>query len=444
MLHSVFTVFTNWYSAIVYSIESQEAYMSALKQIPNRSVVTSFASASSIAANSTAYEEGHYVLHVACGPCPSTSASASSALTCALSNQCVQTYDRETLKKCHTIDEAHSAPITDLTHTQIASSGDAIQSPLLLTSSQDGLVKIFDLRVNTSSSQVSPVIQLGLTKTKEEALSVSVGYNGALAAVSGNKGNIHFFDLRNVSSSTSNVTNDPLGSYVESHKDEVTKVRFQRMDRDSHDTTPLLVSASEDGLACVFDTSQPSEEMALKSVMNVGAPLRDVGFFGPSFEGLYCLTGSETMSAWHHDSAQRICDFGDVRNHLSSSAGLPMQYLVGCSWDRGELNLVAGNMDGECAIFKVDTGSISVKKILSGGHKGCIRSFVPCTWNNSIITGGEDSRLCEWNLDQKGVSSGNVGKEVASSYSFSSQKQMPRSGGGAIRRQKKKKGHSPY
>jgi WD40 repeat protein len=421
--------------------------MSAPKIIPHRSVVTSFSSASNIAADSTAYEEGHYVLHVACGPCPNSTTSTSAPkapLTCALSNQCVQTYDRATLKKCHTINQAHRAPITDLAHSQIASSGDAIHSPLLVTSSQDGLVKIFDLRVNSSSSPVPHVMQLDLAKSKEEALSVSVGYNGTLAAVSGSKGNIHFFDLRNTASSTSNGSSDPLGSYVDSHTDEVTKVRFQRLDRDSHNTTSLLVSASEDGLACIFDTSQPSEELALRSVMNVGSPLRDVGFFGPSFEGLYCLTGSETMSAWHHDSAQKICDFGDVRNQLSSSSGIPIHYLVGCSWDRDELNLVAGNTDGECAIFKVDTGSISVKKILSGGHKGCVRSFVPCTWNNSIITGGEDSRLCEWHVDQVSVNSGTNGRDAASSYILSSEKTTPRSGGGVIRRQKKKKGYSPY
>jgi hypothetical protein len=74
-------------------------------------------------------------------------------------------------------------------------------------------------------------------------------------------------------------------------------------------TTSLIVTASEDGLACIFDTSQPLEETALQSVMNIGSPLRDVGFFGPSMQGLFCLTGSETMSVWHHDSAQKICDF---------------------------------------------------------------------------------------------------------------------------------------
>ena len=88
--------------------------------------------------------------------------------------------------------------------------------------------------------------------------------------------------------------------------------------------------------------------------------------------------------------------------------------------------------------------SISVKKILSGGHKGCVRSFVPCTWNNSIITGGEDSRLCEWHVDHVSANGGIKGKDIASSYTLSSEKTAPRSGGGVLRRQKKKKGYSPY
>lgn len=106
-------------------------------------------------------------------------------------------------------------------------------------------------------------------------------------------------------------------------------------------TTNVLVSSSEDGLVCTHDTSKPNEEAALSSVLNVGTPLREVVFFGPSGEGLYCLTGSETLSVWHHDSAQQICDFGsDVRMHLSRSAGCAIEYLVGCKWDGHELSLL--------------------------------------------------------------------------------------------------------
>lgn len=459
------------------------------RQIPNRTVVTSFSPASSSSSSSpvSAYDEGHYVLHIACGPCDTQGQGQGqfkTPLSCALSNRCVQTYDRETLKLIHSIDQAHDGPITDICHSQIASSGDSIQSPLLVTSSEDGLVRIFDLRTSSSTSsnghgKTSSVLQLGMPHKAEEALSVSIGYNGALAAVGTNKGFIHFYDLRHLSNNSTNSTNNtntntnqqqPLGSYVDAHTDDVTKVRFQKHSRDNHTTTPLLLTASEDGLACTFDTSQPSEELALKSIINIGSPLRDVGFFGPNLEGLYCLTGSETMSVWHHDSAQRIGDFGDVRNHLGDLAGVGIQYLVGCAWMEveQELVLLAGNHEGDCVLYKVDAGSLEVKKIMSGGHRGCIRSFVPVSsnsnsnsnsnagngnrnWSGSgngtcFITAGEDSRLCEWSErieHGKGNTGINSGSK-ANSYSLSSEQVAPKYGGGVIRRQKKKKGHSPY
>ena len=449
------------------------------RQIPNRTVVTSFSPASSSSSSSpvSVYDEGHYVLHIACGPCDTQGQGQGqfkTPLSCALSNRCVQTYDRETLKLIHSIDQAHDGPITDICHSQIASSGDSIQSPLLVTSSEDGLVKIFDLRTSSSSNgngngNKSSVLQLGMPHKAEEALSVSIGYNGALAAVGSNKGFVHFYDLRHLSNSTNNnnTNQQPLGSYVDAHTDDVTKVRFQKHSRDNHTTTPLLLTASEDGLACTFDTSQPSEELALKSIINIGSPLRDVGFFGPNLEGLYCLTGSETMSVWHHDSAQRIGDFGDVRNHLGDLAGLKIQYLVGCAWMEveQELVLLAGNHEGDCVLYKVDAGSMEVKKVMSGGHRGCIRSFVPVSSNSNsnagngnrngtgacFITAGEDSRLCEWSEhgngnagSAAGASAGNNNGNGMKANSYSLSSEAPKSGGGVIRRQKKKKGHSPY
>jgi FOG: WD40 repeat len=420
---------------------------------PSRTVVTSFtpitsaAPSAEVSSSSTSYDDGHYVLHVACGPISSSNQLSNVPLSCALSNRCIQTYDRETLRKVHSIENAHDKRITDLTHAQVASSGDSFHSPLVVTSSEDGFVKIFDLRDRSTI----PAVRLGLL-AKEEALSVSIGYNGALAAVGSNKGHVRFFDLRHVSNCNSNGNNSqtshvhrPLGSYVDSHTDEVTKVRFQQMNRDSHETTSLIVSASEDGLACIFDTTQPLEEMALKSVMNIGSPLRDVGFFGPSMEGLFCLTGSETMSVWHHDSAQRISDFGDVRNHLSHLAGgIPIHYLVGCAWVDHELNLLAGNTEGDCVLYKVDAGSISMNRMLKGGHKASIRSFVPVTCNGDgnatcIVTAGEDSRICEWNPNVS-----EIRPVHGSDHSVASNSRPVAEGGGAMRRRKHRKAHSPY
>lgn len=402
---------------------------------PNRTLIASFASVLDDSNNSgviNAFEEGHYVLHVACAQ----GKNQTSPLSCALSNRSIQSYDRETLKNIHTINDAHSKRITDLTHSSVASSGDTTNCPLIVSSSEDRLVKIFDLRIKGTQ----PAVCLGLTK--EEALSVTIGYGGSLAAVGGSKGQIHFYDLRNISGSNIYA---PLGSYVDAHTEEVTKVRFQKSHYGSSDTTSIMVTASEDGLVNIFDTSQPSEELALKSVMNIQSPLREVGFFGPSMEGVFCLTGSETFSVWHYDSAQRIVDFGDLRTMLSTNSNIQIQYMIGCHWDGHDLNLFSGNTNGDCAIFKVDAGNISLKQILTSGHKSSIRSFTALN-DNSIITGGEDSRLCEWSVNKNSNitnASQNMPRKVAAS-SASSERKPSQPGGGAIRRHKTKKEHRPY
>ena len=276
----------------------------------------------------------------------------------------------------------------------------------MVTSSEDGLVRLFDLRQSGGGSTAAgtprpadgeggaiptttrAAAQMLLPK-KEEALSVSLGYDGSLAAVGGSRGHVHFYDLRGgigggSSGPGARMTSEInlIGTYVDAHTEEVTRVRSQPSpggDGGPTTTTTLIVTSSEDGLAVVHDTSKPTEELALVSVLNVGSPLKDVWFFGPAMEGLYCVTGSATMSIWHHDSGQRICDFGDdVREKLSNSiAGdVNTDYLVGCQWDGTDLSLVAGNVQGDAVIFRLDSpGSISPSHLLVGGHKRgpCVR-----------------------------------------------------------------------
>jgi len=393
---------------------------------PNRTVVTSFTPT-----NTNSLDDGHYVLHLCSNNTSACHTPQAPLMTCALTNQSIHTYNSETLQKVHSIEQAHTAAITDLSHS----------CSLLVSSSEDGYVKLFDLRAHGGAAK----LQMLLPK-KEQALTAALGYGGNLAAVGGGKGNIHFYDLR---SATGKSECAPLGSYVDAHTDEVTRVRFQPGSHDPSATTPLLVSASEDGLVCVHDTSQPSEDKALKSVLNVQSPLREVGFFGPSMEGVYCLTGSETISVWHHESAQPLFNFGDnLRDVLSGMMGVgmaPIQYLVGCFWDGLNLNLVAGDGKGDCGVFCVDAGgSMNLRRVLSGGHVGCIRAFVssPVSFEKSVIvTGGEDARLCEWNNNSAQKTSRGA---IKKSNSMFSEEAIPRAGGGRIKRSKKKLGHSPY
>ena len=199
-------------------------------------------------------------------------------------------------------------------------------------------------------------------------------------------------------------------------------------------------------MLCCFDTTQPTEELALQTVMNVGAPCRQLGFCAGAPTGisdssstsstsssntLYCLTGNETVSLWDMDTATCLQNFGgtSLRDALtqqttlqppsassSSVSSVPIQYLVDAHWDaaRRELLLCAGNSDGDAALFACRDGmSWNLQHTLVGGHRGVVRAWKPVsTLTSGILTGttatmgspvmmlvtvGEDARLCEWN-----------------------------------------------
>ncbi|KAL7489033.1 hypothetical protein ACHAW6_014599 [Cyclotella cf. meneghiniana] len=389
---------------------------------PIRTSVTSF-STSSAHPSGFEYDASDYILSITSqdnsSPTAEVDLSSPGYVAAALSNHSIIQYDSSAGQVVQRIDKAHNGPISEIAFFPLDYYGlgqDRTPAPLVISASQDGTVKVFDFRCTSHTAAITSKLQL----PNEQALTVSLGYGGTLAAVGTNKARISFFDLRY--SSGNRPSGQWMGNYVDAHTDEVTQVRFQTVtdpnSQSQHKT--ILATASEDGLLSIHDPSQPSEEAALVSILNIGAPLRKIGFFGPSHEGVYALTGNETMSVWHWDSAQKVSDCaGDSLRELLSNAvsgtssiasdeGGAVGYLVGCEWrafpDNGTmtgdvspaLHLVAGNSRGDGYLFRVDASQITPLAQLKGGHKGCIRDF--CWSNGKLITGGEDARICEWDI----------------------------------------------
>jgi WD40 repeat protein len=412
---------------------------------PSRTVVTSFnprttAASQSQAAATTSedyFERGDWVLRATA--CPNQWVS------CALSNGEIQVYDQERLhlQQTYKVDNHNQTHlITDLV-------GDCSSSNphTLAATSSDGTLTLFDIR------QPIPTFQLKLPRAEEKALSVSIGYDGSLAAVGSSKARAHFFDLRGRAL---------LGTYSQAHTDEVTQVRFQPLSGFGTTTTTssILVSAAEDGLACVFDTSQATEEAALKNILTVQSPIRQVGFFGPQSEAIYCLTGSESLKLWHLEDTTCRKDYGPQFRHdlgqlwgaNSSAASTPMEYLVNCHWDisRQELLLLAGSSNGDAGVFKVMEQDVTLSHRLSGGHRGVIRSWSSLS-TNVFVTVGEDARLCEWNRLGRQMHAANSlstknAAPVVQTNRFSSPLQPAATnvGGGRLRKQRNRMSASPY
>jgi WD repeat-containing protein 89 len=331
-----------------------------------------------------------------------------SSVACALSNGEVQLYDQHTMHLLHTYER--NCLVTEMTF-------ETFREHVLATSNNDGSLMLYDIRQRPKQQQ-HPALELkNMMRPEEEALTLSVGFDGNVAAVGSSKGKIHFFDLR--------ANQGILGSYKQVHTDEVTRVRFQGSGSGStRTTTSILVSGSEDGLACIFDTSQPTEESAVANILPVQAPIRELGFFGPNADAIYCLTGSESMQLYHKDESMCRKDFGmqfrDYLNHklvqyqqgtkqlpITKSTLSPMEYLVDCRWDSAQqkLLLLAGSAKGDAALFQVGDHGVTPQHYLHGGHRGVIRAWhsnndasMSSSSSSSFLTVGEDARMCEWSL----------------------------------------------
>jgi len=178
------------------------------------------------------------------------------------------------------------------------------------------------------------------------------------------------------------------------------------------------------------------------------------------------IGGGGGMMMMDDDNDDTLCD-NDTENTID--------YLIGCQWTtlpssstssscQPALHLLAGNTNGNAYIFQIDTNSITPLVQLTDGHRGCIRDFVwidnddiisstSCNDCNAsvskrrLITGGEDARLCEWDLLSSSSSSllgvGNnttmsTNKNTSGGRARSSKYGIGDNSAAAIRKEKKK------
>lgn len=194
--------------------------------------------------------------------------------------------------------------------------------------------------------------------------------------------------------------------------DAVTKVRF-------HPTQPqFVVTASEDGVVCMFDTRIPDEDDAAESILYVESAVTKIGFFGPQRENIFCLTGSETLDLWNLNTAERIHHYDRVRDDCNAH-GIATDYLIDCVYDdqSDELFLLAGNHEGLANVVNIGLKGPQLKHeaALSGGHKACIRSAFYDSGARALYTGGEDARLCRWTTANVGSAGASPAASGASS-----------------------------
>ncbi|XP_021763163.1 WD repeat-containing protein 89 homolog isoform X1 [Chenopodium quinoa] len=307
-----------------------------------------------------------------------------SAMAVSLSNNLVKLYSPTTgqyIGECR----GHTSTINEIAFA------DSSSPHLLLSCSSDATIRAWDTR---NLQQVS-LINAG---PSQEVFSFSYGgVNNLLAG--GCKSQILIWDWRN---------KKQVACLEESHVEDVTQVRFVP------GTQNKLISASVDGLMCLFDTAGDiNDDDHLYSVMNVGTSIGKIGFFGQDHEKLWCLTHIETLSVWDWKEEKVVADFQEARSLASESwVQDHVDYFIDChcSSEDDRLWVIGGTNSGTIAYFPVNyNGRVmsSPEAILEGGHAGIVRSILPASGlprqssNNGMFgwTGGEDGRLCCWMSD---------------------------------------------
>ncbi|KNC45949.1 uncharacterized protein AMSG_11592 [Thecamonas trahens ATCC 50062] len=179
----------------------------------------------------------------------------------------------------------------------------------------------------------------------------------------------------------------PLTCIADSHSDEqpVFHARFLP------GSSTQLITAGDDGLICLFDAADGSwdEDDSLVGVLSQGESSHSIGFFGPSSEFLWTITGTYNMVLWSLEDVESILTTSSMREDLGVAT------LVSASYDRASEQLVAFGADpvGNVVAAHVTLDAIEPVFTLSGGHAGHIRAV---HWNSTIgnaYTAAEDGLI---------------------------------------------------
>ncbi|XP_052815464.1 WD repeat-containing protein 89-like [Mya arenaria] len=254
---------------------------------------------------------------------------------------------------------------------------------LLYSCSLDKTVRCWDCRTKLSK-EVQKYKGSDETNSLFSCLDVNATDELLIAGLEADKdGNafILFWDRRN---------SELMGAYSESHQDDITQVTF-------HPTKPnQLATGSTDGLVCVFDLSEDSEDDALSYTFNTCSTVARVGWCGAGRDHVYCTTHVDGVHVWDSVEGDLVGEWTNIKEELKEDGGV--DYVVDCfPGDDNQLYTLTGTNSGSLQIAELGTDQ-PVKRVccLSGGHKAVVRC---ANWDNqmsTLVTGGEDSLLCSW------------------------------------------------
>lgn len=261
------------------------------------------------------------------------------------------------------------------------------ETNLVFSSSTDKTIRCWDVRTDNKK----PVQTFeGYDETNNLFTSFDVNSNDRVicAGTEADENEVHllFWDRRQASL---------MGSYSESHCDDITQVKFHPSKFD------LLLTGSTDGLVCKFDVSEPSEDDAIQLSLNPDSAVARIGWCGAESENIYCITHTDTFHLWEGEEGDLLKEICDIKDKLKDADSI--DYLVDCVSSQNKYHLLAGKHSGEVKLIDVSGEDCKVILSLTGGHSATVRCQLWDPQTSTLVTGGEDSFLCLWSASSKPV-----------------------------------------
>lgn len=241
-------------------------------------------------------------------------------------------------------------------------------------------IKLWDLRSSSLVPQahfISPIPNQGI-------LSIDVSPNTNRIAVGselvGPDAGVFLWDLRQ--------GKEPVVSYVDSHNDDVTSVRFH-----PHDNNALL-SGSTDGLINIYNTTIKDEDEAVYQTINHGSSIHSTGFL--SEKRVYSLSHMETFSIYQVAHPNELVeepkpiDFGDIREAWGCEYVVDIipGYIACGSHSTSKLKLIP---------FSEEIANLDKSIYLTNGHgEEIVRSLYFSDSSNILYSCGEDGSVASW------------------------------------------------
>ncbi|XP_075388467.1 WD repeat-containing protein 89 [Tenrec ecaudatus] len=301
------------------------------------------------------------------------------------SNGSIRVYDKERLNVLHEF-SGHPGLLNGV---RFANSCDRVYSACT-----DGTVKCWDARLASAKP-----VQLFKGYPSNAFISFDINCDDHVICAGTEKVDddalLVFWDAR-INSQDLSTFRDPLGTYSETHSDDITQVCF-------HPSSPnMVVSGSTDGLVNVFDVSVDNEEDALVTTCNSISSVSCIGWSGKDYKQIYCMTHDEGFCWWdlnHLETDEPITrlDIQDVREVINVKEDI-LDYLIGGLYHEkmDRLFVVGGTNTGSICLLSCTAAGLTPVMSLQGGHAATVRSF---HWNmqtESLLTGGEDAQLLLW------------------------------------------------